>query len=97
MGSLLVDAFLFRFLPDGQIRLIFYVFQTPGIPVGPIPWLSLPPLLFPPFSNWLPLSSALPVLPPSYLLVCNLFAGEVVIYWASSQQNYNKWIALLHD
>lgn len=97
MGSLLVDAFSFSFLPDGQIDSIFYVFQTPGIPMGPysLAFPSPSPLLFFPLFPIGCRSSALPAL--FSLLVCNLFAGVVsLIYWASSQQNYNKWIALLH-
>ena len=75
MGSLLVDAFLFRFLPDGQIRLHFLCLSDsrhpcrslfPGFP------FPLPLFFFPPFSNWLPLSSALPVslLPISRCVIC---------------------------
>ena len=73
MGSLLVGcfSFSFSFSSDGKIRLHFYFFQTPGIPVGlcslvfPLPFLFILT-----FSSWLPLHSAFPPsLSPFYLLV----------------------------
>lgn len=63
-----------------KLGSIFYVFQTPGISLwSPYSLLSLPPspLLFPPFFQLAaaPLPSLSPY--PSYLLVCNLFAGRL--------------------
>lgn len=78
MGSLFVDAFLFCFLPDGQIRLRFLClsdsrhpcrFLFPGFPF-PLPFFFF-------FFHFSQLATTLlcpPLLPPSYLLVCNLFA-----------------------
>ena len=60
-----------------KLGSVFYVFQTPGIPVGPyslaFPFPARPPFFF----HFSQLATALlcpPLLPPSYLLVCNLFA-----------------------
>ena len=82
MGSLLVDAFLFPFLPDGQIRLCFLCLSDsrhlcrslfPGFPF-PLPFLPhvsqlAAALLCPPF------------LPLSYLLLCNLFAARLSLWF----------------
>lgn len=85
MGSLLVGCFYFSFSfsADGQIRLHFYFFQTPRIPVGlcslvfPLPFLFILT-----FSNWLPLYSAFPPsLSPFYLLVYNSFAVRLSLWF----------------
>jgi len=67
--------FFFVFFQMDKLGSVFYVFQTPGIPVGsyslafPFPSLFF---FFFTFPNWLPLSSALPfsLLPISWCVIC---------------------------
>lgn len=70
----------FFFLMDKLGCIFFYFFFTPGISVGSILCLSLPPVFL---SSLFPIGdhSALPSLPPSYILVCNLFAVRLSLWF----------------
>ena len=76
--------FFFVFFQMDKLGSVFYVFQTPGIPVGPyslaFPFPARPPFFF----HFSQLATALlcpPLLPPSYLLVCNLFAVRLSLWF----------------
>ena len=74
--------FFFLFFQMDKLGSVFYVFQTPGISVGPYSLaFPFPSLFFPHFSQ---LAAALlcpPFLPLSYLLLCNLFAARLSLWF----------------